>query len=114
MSERKRRPIVWVTHEKKGFSYAEALQFGDVEFLVPSGQEFMPMPTSGDTNQAIEDGVWKRLEEEYMPGYDYVLLSGSPIVIFLVGQACPAPEGESQKVLRWNGRTRSYDTALVG
>ena len=63
-----RRPKVFVTHERANFSYAEALQFGDVEFLVSSTQEFMPMPTSGDGNEKIEDAVWTKLEDNYMPG----------------------------------------------
>ncbi len=101
-------PIVYVTHERRGFDYSGALEYGEVVFLAKD--EYLPLPTTGGRNDEIYDGMFDVLCE-YRPGFDFILLSGSPISMFMAGSMMTNSTGH--KVLKWNNHRKSYDTCII-
>ena len=103
---------VYVTHEKRGFDYSGALEYGEVKFL--TRREYLPYP-SVSGNEEIFDEVWGGLDG-YRPGVDYILLSGSPALMFLVGAMACDIAGDldtRHNVLKWNGQRKAYDLCYM-
>ncbi len=103
-------PRVFVTHEKRGFDYSGALEFGEVIFL--TRDEYLPLPTIGGKNDEIWDGMFD-LMSDYRHGYDLILLSGSPVSMFIAGSLASSLGATGHKVLKWNNHRKSYDTCII-
>lgn len=95
-------PRVFVTQEiPVDFSPAEV--FGDVVFC--SRHEITPTK-GGFINQSTIAGI-KSTMVEYIPGEDYILLSGSPIAIAHCLMAA-FKRGPTHNLLKWDGQRGAY------
>lgn len=89
---------VYVTQELKGRDLSSALEFGELQVVVPANMEVTPtsMP-------AVMHVVFNAMESFHCDR-DYLLLSGDPVVMGFVWQV--AAEGvyddKSLRVLRWD------------
>lgn len=101
-------PKVFVTQEVNRINYAPALEYGEVTFLTTD--EYKPEPTNGKTNARITSEVINNLKD-YVPGVDYILTSGSPIPMLIVGNNLRP--GVRHKILKWNNQSNKYDLCLL-
>ena len=71
---------VYVTQELKGRDLSSALEFGELQVVVPADIEITP-----DTIEGVYDLITCALST-FDPQKDYLLLSGDPVVMCLVYQ----------------------------
>jgi len=98
---------VFITQEGN-HNYTEAQEFGEVEFL--TSDEFSPIPTSGKNKNILRE--IKAKMSTYIPGVDYIMPSGSPIVIgiaFMIARE----KGTAVKILKWDNQRRKYSGITV-
>ena len=101
-TDRQSRPRVFVTQEQH-FDYSPAEVHGDLEFL--AAQEYSPSWNSLRNSLLIES-VRKRMVD-YIPQVDFLLPSGSPLLIGLVF-AIAAEKGSRHNVLHYSNRDHDY------
>jgi hypothetical protein len=94
---------VYVTQFNPNFTYEKANAFGEVVFLADS--DLLTEPCPPKINDRLVSIVFKNLCN-YNPGYDYILLSGSPAMILLVGTLLD--NEVDHLVLRWDNRNHEY------
>jgi hypothetical protein len=70
-------------------------------------KEYKAHPTIDSLNNEIVNEMSKNLEE-YRPGLDYILLTGSPMASVLVGFLLWDVFG-IHKLLKWNNLTKTYE-----
>lgn len=105
-TEPAKRPRVYVIAQQP-LDFTPATAFGDVQFL--PDVKFAPTPPQGarDTwNQGVI-ATLKRSLSEYMPGYDYIVPTGNPVKMVMVG-AIIAEKGDIHKFLGWEPRSQRY------
>lgn len=100
--------------ERMPFDYAAAAAFGELDFL--EGARLAP-DAPGDTtmspwNHHLVSALQHRLAE-YIPGLDYVIPTGSPVKIMVVGMILAA-KGGVHKILKWDDRTQRYLLHTLG
>lgn len=71
---------VYVTQELKGRDLSSALEFGELQVVVPADMEIRP-----DTIEEVYELITCALSN-FDPRKDYLLLSGDPVVMCLVNQ----------------------------
>lgn len=97
-----RRPLVFVTQEGP-FNYQPAEDFGELTFL--SVKEITPNKGS-PRNEAIVGDIQNQMQH-YIPGVDYILLSGSPIAMaYTLREAFR--KGPTHNLLKWDGQAGTY------
>ena len=105
------RPVVWVVKEqvvRVGASsvpmdYTPAYKYGDIRFITEID---LPIHQQQST---LRDAWMKKVDEfvaEFQPG-DYVILTGSPLAIFLVGYICALADIEPT-ILVWRRESNEY------
>lgn len=100
--------VVYVTQFVPKLSYDKAKEFGEVVFLTQNDLAYDPSP------DAFNKGLIKRIDyllEKYNPGRDYILLSGSPAIILLVGTLLD--NDVEHLVLRWDNRVYEYRLSTI-
>jgi len=106
------RPRVFVTHATPNLkaSLAKAEKYGDVVFL--ETREYMTEPAIAGHNEVVLRQLANNLVD-YVPGVDFILTSGSPILILATGLNLARFKGVSHKILKWNSRDRDYELAIL-
>lgn len=98
------RRKVFVTQYNPTFTYEKAEEYGDLVFL--TNDELLSDPCPKDSNLETMIVINEALSE-YTPGVDYILLSGSPSVSFLVGMLL-WDRSEEHLILKWSKRDKWY------
>jgi len=106
------QPIVWVIKEqfKQGaggpepIDYTPAMQYGDVHFIT----EFdVPTGPSKAVRESWFEGVAKFCDD-YDPKRDFVVLTGSPTALFLVGAMMADKGALPLRLLIWRREENRY------
>ena len=91
---------VFITQEMRGRDITDAVSFGDVEIIIPFGEQaaFSTQPTI----RRIEKTLRKFSDK------DYLILAGDPVVIAL--SACIASRNNNGKfnMLKWDRQEEKY------
>lgn len=99
------RPTVYVV-EQQPFDYTSAEAYGQLKFL--EAKKLAPdAPSAGNV---YNSGVVHQIRRElgaYVAGYDYVIPTGSPSRMLVVGMVL-AEKGKRHQLLGWDGRTSRY------
>ena len=103
-----KQPRVFVTQYSPTWNFSEAEKYGEVVFLTNS--EYRPQPCPPEVNGAIESEIRQRMKE-YIPGEDYIALTGSAIPNVIVGQQL-AKNGP-HRVLKWSNRKKGYELFII-
>lgn len=86
------------------FDYTSAEDYGELVFC--SYKELTPT-RGGQYNESIIQGI-KKAMANYVAGYDYILLSGSPVAIaHCLAAAFAAKRGE-HLLLKWDNQKNAY------
>lgn len=100
---------VFVTQHSPHLRFAEANEYGEVVFL--TDKEYMPQPAPERANHAIKAEIVNKMKE-YIPGTDYIVVTGSAIPNLIVGAIIGTMNGP-HRVLKWSNRMRGYELFLV-
>jgi hypothetical protein len=88
---------VYVTQELKGRDLSSALEFGELQVVVPANVEITP-----ENMNEVFAIVLARMGE-FNHRHDYLLLSGDPVVMGIVWQYATEEIGVGTlRVLRWD------------
>lgn len=108
-----RKSKVFVIQYQSRFSYGAAETFGDVRFMLTEKDEIRVNPAPNLLNEEIIAKMEECLiHEEYSPGHDYILLSGSPIAFIMVGMLLP-DFGEVHQILKFDNRDFVYKVSTL-
>lgn len=105
-----RKPIVFVL-EHQPFDYNAATNFGELKFLATS--KLAPEVTNINAEQgpdAWNTGVLSQLRRElteYIAGHDYVLPTGAPVKMVIMGMILKE-KGEKHRLMGWDARLQNY------
>jgi len=107
------KPNVYIV-ERMPFDYSAAATFGEVVFM--ESQKLAPDAPNEDgmckLNAAIVSEAAHQLAD-YIPGYDYLVPTGSPVKIMMVGMLLTS-KGGNHKILKWDDRTQRYMCHTMG
>lgn len=95
---------VFVTQEVPNLNYSAAESYGDVAFL--THRDFSPMAQS--LNNVALMGQLKAGLVAFDPATDYVVLSGSPVVMAAVILILGSRGFKTVPILRWSNRDSIY------
>ncbi len=99
-------PILYVI-EQQPFDYTPAMAFGgEIRFMDPQKLAPVAPSTTGTWNERVLHRIRKDLSD-YVPGYDYIIPTGAPSRMMLVGMVL-ASIGPHHKVLGWDAKTQRY------
>lgn len=99
--------IVWLPQQAPHLNYSAAKSLGELRSIVPHGIDV-----------TVDQDHWLTIIETwachlYLPERDYILLTGDPLVILLVGLHIPDAYNNLNygpfRALRWDGRRQDYD-----
>lgn len=93
-------PVVWVVQENNN-DYSPAELFGTVKFITRN--EYRSVENSQQNEQVISDV--RNFVSSYVPGHDYIVPVGNPIVIALVVLSLGS---QSHTFLKWDRRRGVY------
>lgn len=107
-----RKPIVFIV-EHQSFDYSHAETYGT--FQVLKAEKLAPNAPDDERNISLTDSL-RRQMSAYIPGYDYVIPTGAPSRIMLIGllmaeKSRPPPTNGhfvTHNVLGWDGKTQRY------
>ena len=94
---------VYVTQFNPNLQYGKAKIYGEIVFLTEYDLTTEPC-AQGHNDRLIKQVEGKLVK--YNPGYDYILLAGSPAIILLVGTLLD--NDVDHQILRWDNRTYEY------
>lgn len=105
-----KRGTVWVLQESiipgsngVPMDYSAAERYGDVQFVLT----VEPSKHDGSTiNEHVAEEL-ARMAMLYRENEDYIVLTGSPVAIFMAGAAIAAA-GKAARMLVWNRKTAVY------
>lgn len=100
---------VFVTQENPSIDYSDAERFGDVVFL--SFREYSGLKNS-ISDKEIRAEIKSKLSN-YNPLTDYLLFTGSPVLIGYAFHVAMNNAG-SVNVLRWRSRSERYEVINFG
>lgn len=92
-------PVVWVVQEGKN-DYAPAEQFGSVTFVTKSDLRSM----KGEQQREVFADI-RHFLSCYIPGHDYIVPAGNPMILALI---CMALGSGPHKFLKWDGMRQTY------
>lgn len=92
--------------EQQPFDYTPATVYGELTFL--ESERLAPhAPNSPNTwNEKVLHQIRKDLAA-YVPGYDYIIPTGAPYRMLLVGMVL-ASRGKQHRILGWDNRQHRY------
>lgn len=102
-------PKVFITQFMKGLNYSGTNHYGEAIFLTK--EEFRPEPSMPDYNKSIVMEITNGMNY-YMPGVDYIVLTGSSIPNVVVGMILTKRPG-SHKLLKWSNREKNYELFIL-
>lgn len=91
---------VWVVQEGNN-DYASAEEFGEVRFITHADLRAMP---DSKQNRHVEADI-RKFKAEYLPGTDYIIPTGNPMVVALATLSLATVP---HKFLKWDGRRQAY------
>ena len=94
---------VFATQYVSNLDYDKAAHFGDVIFCTQ--QEHRPEPAPPEINSGVYHDIKKKMAE-YLPGVDYILLTGSAIPNLMAGSLLQ--KGVAHNILKWSNRDKEY------
>lgn len=100
MTATDKMPKIWVTQEGKNDYSAAENQFGVIHFITKGDLRSF----TGEQNSQVTADI-RRFLVDYIPGHDYIIPSGNPMVAVLV--AMSLGNGD-HKFLKWDGRQACY------
>jgi len=101
---------VFVTQYSPRLQFVEAEDFGEVQFL--TDKEYRPEPVPPTVNQTTNKMIMRKLVSEYIPGEDYILLTGSSIPNVVAGMAIAKMPGP-HRLLKWSNRMKKYELYII-
>lgn len=106
MDVKLRPPIVFVL-EQMPFDFTPAEAFGAVRFL--ETRKISPaIPTHTNSwNNEVADSIRRQLED-YVPGHDFIIPTGSPMKLMIAGAVLSQMVGPAHKILGWDARSARY------
>lgn len=106
------RPRVFIVQEGV-HDYSQAMKYGEIDFLMTDEISVAPVGIS-PRNSAILQGLCAKLTS-YVPGIDFVLLTGSPIAIVWTAFALRHRFGSlvEHRFLKWDAQQRDYIPFVV-
>jgi hypothetical protein len=105
------RPKVFVTQYDHKLRFEDAEHFGEVVFLTQ--KEYRPAPCPASANDIVVHDLVKGMSE-YVPGRDYIVVTGSAIPNLIVGSILSKFNDATHRILKWNNRTKGYELFHVG
>lgn len=98
-------PTVYVS-EQQAFDYSAATAYGQLKFI--AAKNLAPAsPGAPDTwNKNVIHQIRKEMQD-YIPGFDFVIPTGSPLRMLTVGMVL-AEKGPRHRLLRWDPRAQRY------
>lgn len=110
MNDKVKKCRVYVV-EQQPFDYTPATAYGDLYFL--DSQKLAPnAPNAPDTwNRSVIHNLRRELAG-YVPGYDFVVPTGAPSRMLVVGMLL-AERGNTHRMLGWDNRTQRYLEYIV-
>jgi hypothetical protein len=94
------KQVVWVVQEGRN-DYHSAEEFGEVRFVTTG--DYRPMRESRQNVEVVTD--IRKFKSQYIPGVDYVIPVGNPMVVALVTMVMGNGD---HKFLKWDGRKAAY------
>lgn len=107
------RPTVWIVKEqvRRGdagtapMDYTPAYAFGDIKFIT----EFDPPIYPGSNLLRNWEDQVRNFVKEYDPSNDYIILTGAPLAIFLIGAIVgQIKSSHPVKILVWRREQNAY------
>lgn len=109
-AEPKGKPTVYIV-EQQPFDYTPATSYGELRFL-DSPRLAPSAPNAPDTwNKSVLHQLRRELGG-YICGYDFIVPTGGPVRMLLVGMLL-AEKGKKHKMLGWDNRTKRYLEYLI-
>jgi len=108
----RRKPIVFIV-EHQPFDYSHAETYGD--FQVLKADKLAPNAPDDDHNTDVLASLRRQLGQ-YSPGYDYVIPTGAPSRIMVIGMLLAErvdeymrrSGGNIHNILGWDAKTQRY------
>jgi|TARA_R110000823_G_scaffold43041_1_gene112401 hypothetical protein len=91
---------VYITQEMRGRDITDATSFGDVEILVPAGEQ------ASYSTQPIMRQINRKLSK--FSDDDYLILAGDPVVIALCACLAARTNRGKFKMLKWDRQEGKY------
>lgn len=108
--EPKGKPMVYIVEEQP-FDYMPATTYGELRFLdAPSLAPAAPN-APGTWNKSVLHQLRRELGS-YVAGYDYIIPTGGPVRMLLVGMLL-VEKGKKHKMLGWDNRQKRYLEYLI-
>jgi hypothetical protein len=107
---------VYVAQHVQKINYSPAQEYGELVFithqdLVPSLD--MQYDPTRETNSRVMSEIMLSLSE-YIPGHDYLMMTGNPVVVLAIGKHLAQWGGNvKHKILKWNNRMLKYDIYVI-
>lgn len=98
-----RSPVVYISQENPHHDYRPAEEFGELVFLTTD--EYSPVSASHRNRRIIGD--IQSLLASYVPGRDFLLPSGSPVVAGIMYMVA-GQRGNDHQILHWSNQERAY------
>lgn len=98
-------PAVYIV-EQQPFDYTPATSYGELVFL----NSPRLAPAAPNAPSVWNRSVLHQLRHElanYIAGFDYIVPTGGPVRMLLVGMILPE-KGKRHKMLGWENRTKRY------
>lgn len=105
-----RPPMVYIVSQQP-FDYTPAAQWGVLFFMKPLKLAPSIAGDGGRYNQSKISSVRKELQE-YRPGVDYLVPTGSPAGLMVVGMIL-AHLGQMHRMLQWDAQNQKYNMSEV-
>ena len=91
---------VYITQEVRGRDLTDAIQFGDLQILVPAKEQIAY--STQPTVRRIAKGLQKFDDD------DYLLLSGDPAIIGVTCSIVSDMNNGKYKLLKWDRQEKTY------
>lgn len=100
METTKKRSTVYITQEMRGRDLSDATTFGDLEILLPAGDQaaYSTAPTVRKMNRKLVN----------FTDDDYLLLSGDPVAIGIAAALAAKHNRGRFRVLKWDRQECCY------
>jgi hypothetical protein len=97
---------VFVIQDDGRKNLSPATNFGEIEVLSRND-----LPMFGD-HQAVLRHIYSKLDKQYIPGRDYILLTGDPLII---GAVCGfiMKKWDSVRCLKWDRQNFAYNSVEI-
>lgn len=103
-------PMVYIVSQQP-FDYGPAADFGVLYFMKPLKLAPTVAGDGGRYNQSKISTARKELQD-YRPGVDYIVPTGSPAGLLVVGMVL-GHMGQSHKMLQWDAQNQKYNMSEV-